>query len=162
MMREEYPVYWLGGSFQRLAISRVVRDPSGGYEIQYGNCLRGGQSTCVTPLQIVTSPDNSFLPGSPSPRRPLRVRGVRGLAAEGGRALALPTGPVVVDLYAESPALARAAAAAMVAIGSPGLPGTRLPAPLPDTGFAARPLPTQQPPRAPAGALSALRAPSAG
>ena len=55
-----FPVYWLGGSFHGFAITETSHDPSGGVSIQYGDCLVGGQGTCVPPVHIVTSPDNSF------------------------------------------------------------------------------------------------------
>jgi hypothetical protein len=156
--QEEFPVYWLGGAFRRLEITRVGRDPSGAYEIQYGNCSLGGQNACLTPLQIVTSPDNSFLPGGTARQVPVSIRGVRGLSSEGGTTLVVATGGVVVDLYApHSPALARAAAEAMVTINAANLPGAPLPRPLPNTGFGERPLPSQQPPIAPAGWAAALR-----
>ncbi len=157
LVTQRFPVYWLGGSFAGLGITRVGRDPSGSYEIQYGNCTTGGESTCVAPLQLVTSPDNSFLPGGDAPQRSVRLRGVQALAREGGEALTVATGPVVVDLYADTPALAARAAAAMVAIDAPGAPGAPLPRALPDTGYGARPLPSQQPVPAPMGGASALR-----
>jgi hypothetical protein len=158
VMQEAFPVYWLGNTFHRLAITHVGRDPSGSYEIQYGNCLVGGESVCVTPLEIVTSPDNSFLPGGEAAQSTVLVRGVRGRSAMGGRSLALPTGGVVVDLYADSPALARAAAATMVKINALSLPGEPLAPPLPNTGYGEQPLPSQQPTIAPAGGAAALRA----
>jgi hypothetical protein len=132
--QEDFPVYWLGGTFRGLPITDVGRDPSGAYEIQYGNCLVGGETVCVTPLQIVTSPDNGFLPG--------------GVAS---KALSLATGGVVVDLYADRSALARAAAEAMVTINALGLPGAPLAPPSRNTGYGERPLPSQQPAIAPAG-----------
>ncbi len=110
VMQEEFPVYWLGGAFRRLPIINVGRDSSGAYEIQYGNCTQGGENVCVTPLQIVTSPDNSFRPGGSTPQRPVTVRGAPGTVAQSGRTIELSTGGVVVDIYAASPALARAAA----------------------------------------------------
>ncbi len=155
--QEQFPVYWLGGTFRGLGITHVARNPGGAYEIQYGNCTLGGENVCVTPLEVVTSPDNSFLPGGGAPQRQVPVRGVHGVSARGGRTLVVATGSVVVDIYANSPALARAAAAAVVAIGTPDTPGTPLPKPLPDTGFAERPLPSQQPAAAPAGWTSVLR-----
>ncbi len=158
VIQEAFPVYWLGGAFDRLQITHVGRDPSGAYEIQYGNCLVGGESVCVTPLEIVTSPDNSFLPGGEALQSTVLLRGVRGRSALGGRSLALPTGGVVVDLYANSPGLARSAAEAMVSINAPGLPGKPLSPPLPNTGYGERPLPAQQPAIAPTGGAEALRA----
>jgi hypothetical protein len=161
VMQEEFPVYWLGGVFQRLSITRVTRDPGGAYEIQYGNCSLGGENACVTPLQIVTSPDNSFLPGGSTPRHPVLIRGVIALSAQSGRTLVVATGDVVVDLYASTPALAQAAAQAMVTINSLGTSGAPLPRALPATGFAEKPLPSQLPPIAPAGSASVLGAKSA-
>lgn len=151
VMQEAFPVYWLGSAFHGLAITHVGHDPSGAYEIQYGNCIVGGESVCVTPLEIVTSPDNGFLPGGGAAQSAVLLRGVRGRSAVGGRALMLPTGGVVVDLYADSPALARAAAEAMVRIDAPSLPGAPLAPPLPNSGYGERPLPSQQPAIAPAG-----------
>ena len=45
-----FPVYWLGGTFHGLSITAAERDSSGGVTVQYGNCLEGGQGTCVPPL----------------------------------------------------------------------------------------------------------------
>jgi hypothetical protein len=149
VMQDEFPVYWLGGAFERLPIIAVGRDPSGAYEIQYGNCTQGGENVCVTPLQIVTSPDNSFRPGGSTPQRAVSVRGVPGTVAQGGKTIELSTGGVVVDIYADRPVLARAAAQSVVAIDGAALPGSPLPHPLPNTGFAEKPLPSQQPPLAP-------------
>jgi hypothetical protein len=150
VMQDEYPIYWLGGEFRGLGIISVARDPGGAYTIKYGNCRQGGENVCVTPLEVVTSPDNSFQPGGSTPRRRLAVRGVTSLAAQGGRTLAIPTGAVVVGVYADNAALARGAAQTMVAINSTQLPGTRLPRALPDTGFAQHPLKSQEPPKPPA------------
>ncbi len=150
VIQEDFPVYWLGSTFQGLPITNVGRDPSGAYEIQYGNCLVGGETVCVTPLQIVTSPDNSFLPGGNAAQSTVLIRGIHGHSALDGKALALATGSVVVDLYANRPVLARAAAEAMVRINSLSLPGAPLAPPLPNTGYGEQPLPSQQPAIAPA------------
>ncbi len=155
--QEQFPVYWLGGTFQGLGITRIALDPSGAWEIHYGNCTVGGENTCVTPLEVVTSPDNSFLPGGQAPRREVPIRGVRAVAARGGKTLTVATGGVVLDIYAERPGLARAAAAAAVTIGTPDTPGAPLPKPLPDTGFGETPLPSQLPTAAPMGWASVLR-----
>jgi hypothetical protein len=147
LMLAPYPVYWLGGKFQGYAITEATRDPSGSFTVQYGDCLVGGQSTCVAPLKVITSPDNGFVPGegSPTSRTPVFLRGVGGFLAERGNAISIPTGGVVLNIYARTPALARAAAAMAVPINDPGAPGARLDAPLPDTGFGERPLPSQVP-----------------
>jgi len=145
-MLARYPVYWLGGSFQGHAITEVAQDPGGATSIQYGDCLEGGQGTCVPPLRVVTSPDNSFLPGGASaPSRAASVRGVSAVLAQAGDTVEIPTGPVVVDIYAQSPRLAADAAQTVVPINEIGEPQAPLPATLPDTGFADTPLKSQMP-----------------
>lgn len=140
-----YGVYWLGGSFHGDQITEASEDPSGAATIQYGDCVQGGQSTCVTPVRVVTSPNNSFIPGGGARRRATLLRGLPATVAEGGRAVVFATGGVVVSIYATTAALAAQAAEAVVPINAPGSPGGALPARLPDTGFARRPLPTQVP-----------------
>lgn len=142
-----YPVYWLGASFHGMQITEASSDPSGSFTVTYGNCLEGGQNTCVAPLQVITSPDNSFVPGEGSSARMYTsLRGVGAFLSDGGRAIAIPTGPVVLNVLAHTAALARAAARTAVAINLPGAPGEPLAAPLPSTGYGMRPLPAQIPP----------------
>jgi hypothetical protein len=140
-----YPVYWLGRAFQGRAITEATHDPGGAFTLQYGDCVEGGQSTCVPALRVVTSPDNSFVAGGSTPRRIARVRGVAAVIARGGETIEIPTAGVVVGIYANSPLLAAAAARTIVPINQVGAPGAPLPARLPDTGFGATPLPSQMP-----------------
>lgn len=140
-----YPVYWLGRSFAGLRISEADHDPSGAFFIQYGDCVVGGQSTCVPPVRIVTSPDNSFIPGGSSPQREAVLRGVHAVLAQQGRTIAIPTGGEVVTVFADSARLAAAAAHTLVPINAAGEPGGTLPARLPNTGFGSTPLPSQVP-----------------
>jgi hypothetical protein len=140
-----YPVYWLGRSFRGLHITEVSHDASGAFSVQYGTCLVGGQGTCVPPLRVVTSPDNSFLPLGQAPHSEARLRGVAAVLAEGGRTIELATGGVVVSVYGHTAPLAAAAARTAVPINAPGTPGAQLAARLPDTGFGERPLPAQLP-----------------
>lgn len=142
-----YPVYWLGGTFHRMAITEASRDPSGAFTVQYGDCIEGGQSTCVPSLKVVTSPDNGFVPGegSTTPRTMASLRGVTGFVTERGATISIATGGVILDVYAHTPALARTAAETAVPINYPGAPASPLPAQLPDTGFDSRPLPSQAP-----------------
>jgi hypothetical protein len=150
IVKSRFPVYWTGLRFSGLDATNVTIDPSGAVTIQYGDCLIGGQYTCVTPLSIVTSPDNSFLPGGSAAASSLRIRGVRASALQKGATIALRTGAVLVSVYARRASLARAAAQTMVPLnqaalpGSP-LPGSPLPAPLPDSGFDRVVLPSQLP-----------------
>jgi hypothetical protein len=145
MLVAPHPVYWLGGSFQGMSISEATHDPSGSFSVQYGNCLEGGQGICLPPLRVVTSPDNSFLPGGTAPSAADSIRGVPAVLAEGGRTVVLPTAGVVVDIYGSSARLAAAAARAVVPINAVAVPEGALPAPLPNTGFGSTPLPSQMP-----------------
>jgi len=140
-----HPVYWLGGSFNGLAVTEATRDPGGAYSVQYGNCAEGGQATCVPPLRVVSSPDNSFLPVGTLTHTGRIVRGVPAVLARGGRAIEIPTGEVVVDIYAQEAALAAAAAQMLVPINRIGAPGAPLPPRLPISAFATTPLPSQIP-----------------
>jgi hypothetical protein len=140
-----YPVYWLGGSFRGMQITGASHDPSGAFSVQYGDCVVGGQSTCVPPLLVVTSPDNSFVAGGDTPRRTAVLRGVPAVLAQRGRTIAISTGGVIVSVYAQSARLAAAAAHTLVPINDVGEPGSPLPARLPDTGFGSAPLPSQVP-----------------
>jgi hypothetical protein len=139
----EYPVYWLGNSFHGLSVSEVQRDRGGAYSVQYGNCARGGQATCLAPLAVVTSPENGFVAHGANAVRAATVRGVRALTSESGRTVELATGTVVVSIHADSAPLAAAAAHAMVPINDVGLPAGRLARALPATRFSSEPLPTQ-------------------
>jgi hypothetical protein len=145
LLTAPYPVYWLGGSFQGLAITEAAEDPSGAYRVQYGDCLQGGQSTCVPALRVITSPDNSFLPLGSIPHRTTRVRGVAAVEAQAGRTVEISTAGVVVSIYASDSRLADAAAQTAVPINAIGAPGAPLPAPLGETSFARMPLPSQTP-----------------
>jgi hypothetical protein len=140
-----FPVYWLGGSFEGMAIGEALHDPSGSFSVQYGNCLAGGQGSCVPPLRVVTSPDNSFLPGGSTPSHRTRIRGVSALVAQAGRTIIFATGGVVVDIYATNARTAAAAARTAVPINALGAPEAPLPAALANTGFGETPLPSQVP-----------------
>jgi hypothetical protein len=146
LIEAPFPVYWLGGSFDGMAVSEATHDPSGSYSVQYGDCLVGGQGTCVPPLRVVTSPDNSFLPGGTTPSSRTRIRGVDALLAQAGTTIVVPTGVVVVDIYATSARTSAAAARTVVPINALGAPEAPLPAALPNTGFGEMPLPSQVPP----------------
>ncbi|MBA3808872.1 MAG: hypothetical protein H0X28_10860 [Solirubrobacterales bacterium] len=147
-----FPVYWLGGSFRGMAVTEATHDPGGAYSVLYGDCLQGGQGTCVAPLRIVSSPDNGFLPGGGAATQTQTIRGVPATLAQGGRTIVLATSRIVVSIYATGPQLASAAASSIVPINEVAVPGATLPPRLPDSGFGAQPLPSQVP--------SALRPPS--
>lgn len=146
IVQSRFPVYWLGLRFHGMRITGVTIDPGGAVTIRYGDCVLGGQYTCVTPVAIVSSPDNSFVPGATAATQSLPLRGARASVAHGGATLAIPTGGVVVSVYARNASLARSAATTMAPLNKVGLPRAPLPAALPDTGFDGLPLPSQVPP----------------
>jgi hypothetical protein len=145
LVRSRFPVYWAGLKFHGLPISGVAIDPSEAVSIHYGDCAQGGQYTCVTPVSIVTSPDNGFVPGGASAARTTSLRGARVRSSSGGDTLALATGGVVVSVYTQDPTLAAEAAKIMTPVNEAGSPLTPLPPALPDTGFDRLPLPGQVP-----------------
>jgi hypothetical protein len=145
MILAPYPVYWLGGSFQHMPISEVTHDVSDAFSVQYGNCAAGGEGACVPLLRVVTSPDNSFLPGGSAPARRIRIRGVQALLAQAGKTIVIATGTVVVDIYAANERIALAAAQTVVPINALGAPQQPLAAALPNSGFGETPLPSQVP-----------------
>jgi hypothetical protein len=156
LLAAPFPVYWLGGSFAGMQVREVVHDPSDAWSVQYGDCLEGGEGECVSPLQIVTSPDNSFLPGAATPTRRTRIRGVPARLEQQGRTIVIATGGVVVDVYARNARTAALAARTAVPINAPAAPGAPLAPALPNTRFGQKPLPKQVPSplrEAPAGAL---------
>jgi hypothetical protein len=145
MVKSNFPVYWLGLDFRGMQITSVSIDPGEAVTIRYGDCVLGGQYTCVTPVTIVSSPDNSFVPGATAATRTASLRGVSASLAQGGATLAIPTGLVVVSVYARNPLLAHQAAGTMTPFNEVGLPQAPLPVALPDTGFDRVPLPGQVP-----------------
>jgi hypothetical protein len=145
LVRSRFPVYWLGLKYRGMPISGVSTDPSGAVAIRYGDCVTGGQYTCVTAVSIVTSPDNSFVPGGSARTRTVSLRGGTATSSRGGTTLAIPTAGVVVSVFADSAALAGAAATTMTPLNEAGVPLAPLPAALPGTGFDRVPLPGQVP-----------------
>lgn len=145
LIEAPFPVYWLGRSFQGMSVGEALHDPSGAYSVQYGDCLAGGQGSCVRPLSIVTSPDNSFVPGASTPSSWVRIRGVRARLAQAGKTVLIATGSVVVDVYATNARTAAAAARTLVPINTAGAPEAPLPPALPNSGYGETPLPAQVP-----------------
>lgn len=145
LIESPFPVYWLGGSFQGMEVTEATHDPGDAFSLEYGDCLTGGQGECVPPLRVVSSPDNSFLPGGNAATRAVSIRGIRANLANEGRAIVMATGGIVLDIYARTAPLAMAAAEAAVPINLAGAPQAPLPAPLPNTGFGETPLSFQTP-----------------
>lgn len=143
---QRYPIYWLGSSFDGLDLTSATADPGGAYALQYGNCFVGGQEACLTPLEVISSPEASFLPGAGAQHtKPTSIRGTKGMVAQNGEVLDVATGPVVVEIRSRKRMLAFAAAKQMVPINELGEPGATLPAAKPDRESEEKPLATQQP-----------------
>jgi hypothetical protein len=149
IVSSRFPVYWLGRRFDGLRITSVLTDPGGAVTLRYGDCLVGGQFTCVAPISLITSPDDSFLPGAQEVGRPALVRGARALSTQSGRSLEIRTGGVIVTVRTNSPVRAYRAALAMTPVNKVGLPFQPLPPAVPDAGFDRLPLPSQLPPGSP-------------
>lgn len=149
IVKSRFPVYWLGQRFDGMRITGVLIDPSGAVTLRYGDCLVGGQFTCITPLELISSPDNSFLPGEGEVGQTRLVRGADALSTQSGRSLAIRTGSIVVSLRAQDAALALRAARLMAPVNKVGLPLQPLPTAAHDTGFGELPLPSQLPPGTP-------------
>lgn len=145
MIQAPFRVYWLGGTFRGLGVQQVSHDPGGAYSVQYGNCLTGGQGTCKPPVLVVTSPENTFVPGGSTRTRPIRVRGLPALETQSGQVVMIPTGNVVVDIFATDPALARSAARNVVPINAPGGPDAPLPPSHATNAYSGRPFNSQVP-----------------
>ncbi len=134
-----YIVYWAGRAFEGMPVSFAGRQTGGSVLVTYGNCVVGGQTTCMRALSIVTSDDNSFVPGALLTTTRRVIRGRVAVVAMGGRTLEIATGSVVVDITASTPVLALAAAMAMSPLNGssshPGAPYAPLPPALPPNGF---------------------------
>jgi len=130
-----YSVYWVGRAFEGMPVSVAEPRTGGSVLITYGNCVIGGQDTCLRALQIVTSHDNSFVPGAQHATAHRLIRGRVAVIGNGGRIIEIATGDVVVDIDANTPALARATAESMTPMNRAGTPGQTLPPALPPNGF---------------------------
>lgn len=142
---EGFPVYWLGTRFRGMKLTSIAEDPGGAYTLQYGDCVGGGPTTCRTPIEVISSPDNAFLPSAGVRTSKTTIRGAHGILAQHGAVVELRTGPIVLDVRALKRPLALAAVNAIVPINAPGGPGQPLPAAVPDTGFGEHAMESQRP-----------------
>ena len=149
LLLAKFPVYWAGNEVEGLQAREISVDPGGAVTLQYGNCLEGGQGTCVAPLRIVTSPNNDFVPGGAGPVRDIPLRGTTARTLNGGSTIVVPAGPVVLSVFATSDTLADAAAARAAPITDVAAFGQPLPPPGPSNGHAGTALPGQIPPYQP-------------
>ncbi|HEY1688216.1 MAG TPA: hypothetical protein VGF95_05065 [Solirubrobacteraceae bacterium] len=128
---QRYPIYWVGASFHGLKLTSALPDIGGAYTVQYGNCYVGGQEACLTPLELISTPESPFIPGIDThDTETTTVRGVKAVIAERGEVVELKTSNAVIDIRARRRSIALAAAQAMVPINQLGEPGAPLPAAL--------------------------------
>jgi hypothetical protein len=145
-----FPLYWLGGSFDRLPLSAITRRNDAalaGQDIRadyvgfvYGDCVATDETGCPPPLEVQVWPacqralaDYALTPaGDPVPHRMTRVRGVPAASFERGLRLELYTGDVTVVIFGLSRQSVLRAAAALHATN--GLASDRATLPQPVRG----------------------------
>ena len=134
---DRFPVYYLGESFEGLALTET---PPAGERLAsfvYGSCEPTGDTGCAPPLEVQTWPackrnpsSYELAPGMPMPRREDTIRGVPAAFYEDGLRLELSTGEVTVVIFGEHDQIVRAAQALRGVDSSPP-PDEDLPPPVP-------------------------------
>jgi hypothetical protein len=143
-----FPLYWLGGSFDRLPLIAITRrkDASiAGQDVRadyvgfvYGDCVATDETGCPPPLEVQVWPaceralaDYALTPaGAPVPHRMTRVRGVPAASFERGLRLELYTGDVTVVIFGLVKKSVLRAAAALRAANDLASDRERLPQPV--------------------------------
>jgi hypothetical protein len=143
-----FPLYWLGGSFDRLPLIAITRrkDASiAGQDVRadyvgfvYGECVATDETGCPPPLEVQVWPaceralaDYALTPaGDPVPHRMTRVRGVPAASFERVLRLELYTGDVTVVIFGLVKKSVLRAAAALRAANDLASDRERLPQPV--------------------------------
>lgn len=131
-------VYWDGLRFQGLSLTAADGlqnyNPTIGESLQYGTCDPGHgplhTGGCVLPLQVTTVVWRRHNNAGFGAQRNIILRGVPATVFNGGSSIELYTGKVAIDVVADTPARALAAAQALRPLNAPG--GAQGPLPLPD------------------------------
>jgi hypothetical protein len=125
-----FTVYWVGRSFGGVPLTAADTqrdyDATAGERVYYGNCDKQSSPVstvgCRLPLEIATvvyhaidSRRNEGL----GTRTNTTIRGVPAVIFNSGRSIQLYTADLAIDIYADSPARALAAAAAVVPMNRP-------------------------------------------
>jgi hypothetical protein len=126
-----FTVFWVGPSFHGVdltaADSKREYDASVGMRAYYGNCRPSSSllstSGCRLPLEIATVLYRPHTNEGLGARREVAIRGVPAEVFDGGSSIELYTGHLAIDVYAESPALALAAANALYPLNHAGPSG---------------------------------------
>lgn len=132
-----FRVYWAGRVFAGHAVTAVdgLRDynSSTGDTIQYGDCAPNGgllhTGSCRANLEIVTVIYRLHCNRALGPQHNILIRGVPATVFDGGNSIEVYTGRVAVDVYADTPANALAAARALRPVNAPGSARAPLPPP---------------------------------
>lgn len=132
-----YLVYWDGPAFGGLQVTAAdgleTYLPRVGDTVIYGDCDRGKgplhTGGCVLPLQVTTAVYTAHSNSTLGRQTNVILRGVPATIFDGGNTIELYSGRLVVDVYADNPARALAAAQALRPLNGPGAPDSPLPLP---------------------------------
>ena len=132
-----FKLYWAGPVFDHQPVTAA--DGLKGYVsgsgdgVQYGDCDPGNgplhTGGCQAPLQIVTVVYREHCNRPLGQQRNILIRGVPATVYNGGRSIEVYTGRVAVDVSADTPARALAAARALRPLNAAGSDLTPLPVP---------------------------------
>jgi hypothetical protein len=132
-----FTVYWVGRSFGGIPLTAADTqrdyDAAVGERVYYGNCDKQSSivstAGCQLPLEIATvdyrTIDSRANEGLGT-RTNTAIRGVPAVIFDGGRSIQLYTAELAIEIYADTPARALAAAQAVVPMNRPGDPDPRL------------------------------------
>lgn len=122
-----FTFYWAGRSVQGIPLTAADStrdyDPTVGMRVYYGNCVKPSSilssAGCQLPLEIATVIYKAHTNVGFGKRTATVIRGVPVAVYNGGKSMEIYTGNLAIDIYAQSPALAQAAAAALVPLNRP-------------------------------------------
>ena len=132
-----FRVYWDGLRFQGLALTAADGvqnyNPTIGESLQYGNCNPGNgplhTGGCVLPLEVTTVVWKRHSNSGLGSQRNIIVRGVPATVFNGGKSIEVYTGKLAIDVFADTPARALAAAQALRPLNAAGNAQGPLPRP---------------------------------
>lgn len=130
-------VYWVGLRFQGMTLTAADGvqnyNPTIGESLQYGDCVPGHgplhTGGCVLPLQITTVVFHHHENTALGAQYNIILRGVPATVFNGGKSIEVYTGKEAVDVVANTPARAMAAALGLRPLNAPGSASGPLPPP---------------------------------
>jgi hypothetical protein len=122
-----YDIFWVGRWFQGIPLTaadfRREYNPQLGLAVYYGDCKTKvsllGSGGCTLPLEIDTVCYVQHHNDGLGPRHNSRIRGVPAVVFDGGKSIELYTDHVLIDVLADSPARALAAAKRLFPLNGP-------------------------------------------